>query len=303
MTAQNTAVRPSWDAVPAGLREAVESRTGPVLGADSAAGGFTPGLAVRLQPSETSVFVKALPDSHPLASSYKHEAEVAGLLPGSVPAPRVLWCTEEAGYVVIAFEAVDGRHADFTSEADLRMVLDSVEAVHVPVDRLPEVTTQRSAWLHGWGQLATDGADGLDPWAQARLQELAGIESAWLESAPGNTLLHGDLRADNILITGDGAVIVDWSHASTGNPALDLLDLVPQLILAGLSTETAENWIAGLEAWQKMPAEAVTSYAAAITGYWTRSSRLPSPPDSPHLRKYQASAAAAGVEWLRHRLG
>ena len=301
MPTPNTAVRPTWDSIPACLRDAIISRTGPVLGADSPSGGYTPGLAVRLQLHDRNVFVKALPDDHPLASSYKHEAQVARHLPAAVPAPELLWHAEEAGHVVVAFQAVDGRHADFTSETDLDAVLSAVSAAHVPVDGLPDVAAQRAAWLHGWGQLAAIGADCLDPWAKARLLELAELESGWLPHADGSTLLHGDLRADNVLIARDGAVIIDWAHACTGHPALDLMDLVPQLIMAGHSPSSAESHVSRLPAWREIPAAAVTSYAAAITGYWTRSSMQPSPPDSPHVRGYQAKAAAAGIEWLQRR--
>lgn len=301
MPTPNTAVRPGWDNVPASLRDAITDRTGPVLSADSPSGGYTPGLAVRLQLRDGSVFVKALPDNHPLASSYRHEVTVSRHLPATVPAPDVLWHAEKAGHVVIAFEAIDGHHADFTADTDLGKTLDAVSAAHVPVDGLPDAAAQRTAWLHGWGQLAAVGADCLDPWARARLHELAETESRWQAHAAGGTLLHGDLRADNVLITRDGAVIVDWAHACTGHPALDLMDLVPQLIMAGHTPAAAECRVARLPAWQEMPAEAVTSYATALTGYWTRSSRLPSPPDSPHVRGYQAQAAAAGIEWLRWR--
>jgi len=121
--------------------------------------------------------------------------------------------------------------------------------------------------------------------------------------AGGATLVHGDLRADNVLITDDGAVLVDWAFAGCGAPWLDLAALVPQLILAGHTPCDAEQCLARLPAWQNAPPPAVTSYAVACAGYWTRSSQLPAPADAPHLRGYQARAGRAAVEWAAWRWG
>ncbi|MEV2276929.1 hypothetical protein AB0I72_15240 [Nocardiopsis sp. NPDC049922] len=47
----------------------------------------------------------------------------------------------------------------------------------------------------------------------------------------------------------------------------------------------------------------LTSYAVAYAGYWRRMSRKPSPMGVPHLRRYQRRAAAAALDWVRHRTG
>ena len=44
---------------------------------------------------------------------------------------------------------------------------------------------------------------------------------------------HGDLRADNILLTQDGVVIVDWPGASVGAPWVDMLGMAPSVVLEG----------------------------------------------------------------------
>ncbi|MFH6690354.1 MULTISPECIES: hypothetical protein [Cellulosimicrobium] len=47
----------------------------------------------------------------------------------------------------------------------------------------------------------------------------------------------------------------------------------------------------------------MTSYLAALTGYFLKSSLDPAPPGIPHLRAFQRAQAEVGVAWLRHRLG
>jgi RIO-like serine/threonine protein kinase len=46
------------------------------------------------------------------------------------------------------------------------------------------------------------------------------VEATWAGHAAGTTLLHADIRADNVLLTGGGVVVVDWPHAwRTGTAA------------------------------------------------------------------------------------
>lgn len=300
-----TAVRPSWDTLPAGLRTRIAARLGhAVEHASSQAGGFTPGLAARLALAGGGrAFVKALPASHPVAASYQHEAEAAALLPPAVPAPALHWHAQIDGWSVLAYCDVQGRHPGFTPPAaDLPAVLSAVTAAQVPVAGLPASAGHRAGWLHGWAALAAGPPAGLHPWAAERLGDLAQAETAWLPHADGPTLVHGDLRPDNILITSDGsAVLIDWAHTTTGAPWLDLADLTAQLIIAGHHPAHAEHIVAVRPAWQAAPPAAITGYATALAGYWTRSAALPDPPGVPHLRAYQAHASAAAIRWLAWR--
>ena len=47
--------------------------------------------------------------------------------------------------------------------------------------------------------------------------ELAGLEATWATHAAGTTLVHADIRADNLLLTDDGVMVVDWPHACRGH--------------------------------------------------------------------------------------
>jgi len=55
----------------------------------------------------------------------------------------------------------------------------------------------------------------------ARLHEIAappGLESA----GPGDRLLHLDLHPENVILGPEGPVVVDWTNARRGEPALDV---------------------------------------------------------------------------------
>lgn len=297
--------RPSWHTIPELLRDAIAARIGTVEQAVSPTGGFTPGLAARLLLSGGGrVFVKGLPAEHALAASYRHEAAAVAMIPDAVPAPALRWHDEVAGWIVLAFDDIAGRHPRCGPPGrDLPGVLDAVTAAQVPAGGLPQSAERIGPWVHGWAELAAAPSADLHPWAAVRLGELAGVERAWLPYAYGATLVHGDLRADNMLVSDSGVVLVDWAFAAVGAAWLDLADLVPQMILAGHTPATAEQCVARLPAWRNAPPGAITSYAAACAGYWIRSARLPAPVGVPHLREYQARAGRAAVEWVAWRWG
>ena len=69
--------------------------------------------------------------------------------------------------------------------------------------------------MHGWAQIAADPPADLDPWAAARLPRLAELEARRHQATAGQQLLHHDARADNMIRTRDGVVLVDWALAKT----------------------------------------------------------------------------------------
>ncbi|MCC5580111.1 phosphotransferase [Microtetraspora sp. AC03309] len=306
-----TAVRPSWAELPTELRELVTAHLGStVVSADVQGGGFSPGVAARLvlQNSDRS-FVKAIPAAHVLAGKYLIEAETGERLPPSVPSPRLRWHGSSAGWVVLLFDDIDGRHADLSpGSADIPTVISALTAMAdlltpSPLPDLQPSSATRAGLLHGWGDLATSPPADLDWWGREHLSDLAVLEAVWPAHADGLTLVHGDIRPDNLLVASGGAYVVDWAQPSQGAAWQDIADLMPHLIMAGHSPVGAEKTLVGIPYWDLAPPEVITSYAAAYAGYWTRMSRQPSPPGVPNLRAYQRRAAGAAIAWTRYRTG
>ncbi len=99
-----TALRPSWEELPGPLRDGLADRLGAITT-----------LAARLQlASGDRLFAKGIPAGHPLAGKYRTEADTARLLPATAPAPRLRWDGPIAGWVVLVFDDIDGRHADLS---------------------------------------------------------------------------------------------------------------------------------------------------------------------------------------------
>src|SRR5206468_3062715 len=94
-----TGVRRHWPELPAPLRAAIEQRLGgPVVSAVTQPGGFSPGLAARVQTAAGQrAFVKAIgPQPNPVAPTFhRREARIAAALPPAAPVPRLLWSHDE----------------------------------------------------------------------------------------------------------------------------------------------------------------------------------------------------------------
>ncbi|NUS16624.1 MAG: aminoglycoside phosphotransferase family protein [Streptomyces sp.] len=309
-------VRTPWSAVPPAVRAAVEGHLGsPVAEARTQSAGFSPGVAARLTLEDgRRAFVKAVSEAQNPESPgiYRDEVRIARALPAGVPAPRLLADVEQDGWVALLFEDVEGRlPAQPWEPAELDLVLDAVGGL---AERLtpgpvaaPPVAEKQDAAFRGWRTLAADhaaGTDdlaGLDPWAARRLPLLAELESGWARGAAGDTLAHSDLRADNVLLTPDGrVVVVDWPWACRAAPWYDLLLMLPSVHMQG--GPPPERVFARHKVAAGTDPDAVTAVLAAFAGFLLGHARRPSPPGLPTLRAFQAAQGRAALSWLRTRL-
>lgn len=298
--------RPTWPELPAHIRDLVEERlSGPVVEWTSHDGGYSPGPALTLATATDRVFVKAAdPVSHPVAADlHRREASVAALLPAGLPAPRLRWAIDEE-WVVIAFDAVSGR------TPQVPWVPEQLREVATLVDRLAEFNApatlpafRDSMTFEGWRSLAGgDGAglDAYDPWVSARLERLAALEVAWQDAVAGDTLVHQDLRGDNVLLTDQGAVVVDWPYACRGAAFSDLVGWLPSLRLEG--GPEPEDMLRSTRVGRAADPDAVTTFVVALAGFFVSQSLQPEPPGIPHLRAFQRAQGEVCVDWLRRRL-
>jgi aminoglycoside phosphotransferase (APT) family kinase protein len=150
-------------------------------------------------------------------------------------------------------------------------------------------------------QVDDDDLADLPDWVRRNLERLAALEPEWEAASAGETLLHFDLRADNILLTPDRVLVVDWPHASLGAGWMELLQILPSIAMQGgpKPWEIFDSHPLGREA----PEGEVTAVLAAVAGYFIRQSRLPSPPGLPTLRAFQRDQGIPAVEWLMRRTG
>jgi hypothetical protein len=302
-------VRIPWDAVPERVREAVEAGLGSRVGeAVTQPGGFSPGVAARLRLEDgRSVFVKAVgPDPNPDSPElHRSEARVAAALPPETPAPQFLFAHDDGEWVALAFEDVGGHEPELPWRRDeLDRVLDaladlSTALTPAPIEA-PSVADRYAELFRGWRTLVAERPAGLEPWPAERLDALAELESRWEEASEGDTLLHADIRADNVLLTEDRVVFVDWPHVCHAAGWVDLLAFLPSVAMQG----GPKPW----ELFDDHPVargadpERVNAVLAALTGFFVQRSTLPPPPGLPTVREFQRAQGAESLAWLRRRL-
>lgn len=254
-----------------------------------------------------AAFLKAIgPDSGPVGVHvYRREARVARCLPVAVPAPRLLWsATLVDGWVGVLFDHVDGHHpARPWTPADLEQVIDGVTATSIALTPSPTADVPRlmDFWadLHtGWRTIATDPtlAAHLTPWARDHLDDLVAAEARW--DADGTSLVHGDLSADNVLLTDDGVVFLDWSNATVGAGWTDIVELLLTAHTDGLDVE---RLLGRSPLTASLSADQITCHITALTGFLTLVAISAPDPDMPSVHPEWQRRSATGLAWLQRR--
>jgi aminoglycoside phosphotransferase (APT) family kinase protein len=303
-------VRLEWDDLPLTVREAIEERLGGrVIEARTQQGGFSPGLGARARvDTGRRVFLKALsPAQNPEAPDiYRREGLIAAALPSAAPVSRLLWMNDEGqgGWVVLAFEDVDGHLPSLPwHPEELERVVAAIAEMHEaltpsPLDVAP-VGEKMKEWLNGWQRLRGDES-GLDTWSRRHLDRLVDLEAHAAEAAAGETLLHFDLRADNILLAGDRVVIVDWPGACIGAAWVDIVGMAPSVELEG--GPDPARFFAMYPAARLADSYEVDAVLATFAGFFTYNSLQPAPIGLPTLRAFQAAQGKGARRWLAQRL-
>lgn len=273
-----TSGRLQWTDVPTPLRARLEDALGaPVTDTTTPAGGFGHQLAAALTlKGGRRVFVKAAPDDDSLTTANVHEAAVLDALPPDAPGPELLGIHRAADWTAVVIAYLDGPHPDLSpASADAEQIwalLDKLTSSLAPAPYAAAVSTAPStaAGLHGWDELLADPSADLAPAARDSLQQLAELEAAWPALARGDRIVHGDLRADNMVRDHHlGVTFVDWAHATTGPACIDAASLAPQLLLAGHAPADIARLLCDHPATASSP-ETTTAFLAALASHWHR---------------------------------
>ena len=303
--------RVAWPDLPARVRSAVEAACGsPVVEARTQPGGFSPGVAARVVCADGSrFFVKAVSaEANPgTPALHRREGEILAALDPVIaerglPVPRLRAAVDLDPWMALILDDVDGRHPALPwSGGELERVVAALdrlagELTPAPIP-VPAVGDRYAGAFTGWRELArSPGQDGLDRWSAARLDDLAALEATWAAHAAGDTLLHTDIRADNLLLTADEVMLVDWPQACRGAAVVDLVFFAPSVAMQG-GPEPA-TLLAMSAAGRRADPRSVAAVVCAAAGYLTRQSLLPAPPGLPTLREFQAAQGDIARHWL-----
>ncbi|MFI0717790.1 protein kinase [Streptomyces sp. NPDC021224] len=187
-------------------------------------------------------------------------------------APALRWSAEDDAWCVLGFEAVQGRPSDIEpGSADLGLIADLVSTAGTL--ELPDVARH---WPETrWDAYVADAGD-----------------AAWFR---GDTLLHTDVNANNVLIGEQRTWLVDWAWPTRGAGFIDPACFVLQLVAAGHDPAAAEAWASRCPAWAQADRRAIDAFVRADVRMC----------DAFAARKPEAdwleAMAAAACEWAAHR--
>lgn len=314
--------RLAWADLPADLHAWVGQALGaPVVEAVSQPGGFSPGTADRVVTADgTRAFVKAVsPEQNPdTPGLHRREIEVLRTLAGVQDVPQLLDAYDDGHWVALVIEDVEGRHPRLPWVNDelaaTLEVIGSLSRAPAPTD-WPALEGELVGEFGAWSRLA-DPLDAhrpdsapvdegyadpapprLDPWIVERLPELVELCAVTLPRLAGPSVVHTDLRADNVLVGPDGRVqLVDWPWASKGAAWADAAMLLVNVRWSGgLDIRPHLSTIYSLGATH----EDVLGAIAGVGGFCTEAGALPPQPGLPTLRAFQREQALACTRLLR----
>ena len=304
--------------MPEGVRSALERWLGsPVEAAESQAGGFSPGIAARIRTADgPRYFVKGvgpLPNRDS-PGMHRREARVLAAMPGGVAVPRLLWSydDEESGWVLLVSQDIEGRHPRMPWSLDeldrvmdgLANLADALTPSPLPISLVGSARGAFARSINGWCQLAEgppSDLDRLDAWSRRNLDRIVELEPQAPEAVDGDTLLHLDVRADNVLLATNEVWLFDWASACVGASWVDAVGFAPSVAMQG--GPPPEQVVARHPAARTADPAHITAAVAAVAGYFTHRALQPPPPGLPTLREFQAAQGKVARDWLAQRAG
>lgn len=304
----STARRPLWTQLPDDVRAGIERRCGAtVRTARSAGSGFTAGFASTLVLDDgSSVFVKAAtrtgdPFADHAIEGYRAEVPWLRALPPEVPAPRLRWAAQVSDWYALCLDAVPGRapHRPW-DRAELERALDAQEQAAGALTPAPDEPPSR--------RLVDDLAD--EPLCWSRLSDepllrqhaaqAAELAVDGVTATGGDTLLHADLRDDNVILDGDDVWICDWNWPVRGAAWFDTVTLLVSAAGDGLDTDAI---LARRSLTRAVAPTSVDGVLALLAGFWLDRSRHDRPASSPWIRRHQRWHGLTTWDWLCRRRG
>ena len=174
------------------------------------------------------------------------------------------------------------------NEGQIQQVLDALSLVwESSLPNIPFLTDTPHIW-NGWQQVAENPVPFLSlglatkTWLEQALPVLLEIDGR--DVVDGRSLLHADLRSDNICFRQGQAIFVDWNLVCIGNPKVDL-----------------GFWLPSLEAEGGPPPEQLLpnsgEIAALVSGFFAARAGLPQIPDAPRVRHIQLVQLKTALPW------
>lgn len=260
----------TWQGLPQGVRHAIEGEMGAVVGTEVISGGLNSEVTLVAENSQRRVFIKGakLQDTHRVIQM-RREALVNDYVVNV--SPSMHWQIETDGWLVLGFEYIEGRRADYSPNSpDIPLVLETLDALsEIECPNIPLLYSDRRHSNH------------------------ATVED--LRRFAGNSLQHTDLNPGNVWISGGRAFLLDWARATRGAAWGDVAALALCLQTCGHTPRDAEAIVSRLPVWKTLEPgdlDASVQYKCVL-----RDAQLRRPIEDP----WTNAAVEAARRWLQYR--
>ncbi len=208
--------------------------------------------------------------------------------------PRILGFDDDGHRPALALEDLSDAEwpPPWTSER-VSLVLDALAEIRAatPPDGLPRHQPDDGA---DWRRVEADPAPFLAlrlcsaAWLRAALPSL--IDASANAPLAGESLVHLDIRSDNLCFRDGRAIVIDWNHARLANPDLDVAFWLPSLQSeGGPAPETVLPDAPELAAW--------------VAGFFCSRAGGEPLPEAPHVRPLQHAQSRTALPWAARALG
>jgi len=230
----------------------------------------------------------------------RDEFRIYSALDGQPFLPRLLGWDDDGIAPALALEDLsDATWPPPWDVASIDAVLATIASVHAaPPPEGASPAEESQFGQDGWPTVAADPAPFLSlglcspEWLLEYLPGLAAASAT--AKIEGTSLLHFDVRSDNLCVRDGRVVLVDWNSACVGNPLLDTASWLPSLEAEG---GPAPHVI--------LPDETpgLPQIASLLAGYFCARAGLPPITQAPHARPLQLMQSRTALPWAARLLG
>lgn len=256
------------------------------------AGGYTPATRLLCKTDTASFFAKA--GATPLTSEFlQREIHVYKCISGPFMPAFIAWEEHKTEPLLIIEDLSDHHWPPPWDDRQVDLVLSQIATMHSVKIELKSHLQVHGRRSSSWQKIAEDPRPFLslriadEEWLNKTLPELIANEARC--ETEGNSLTHWDLRSDNICLTKERAIFIDWNNACLSNPKLDLGFWLPSLAYEG-----------GPLPDQIMPDE--PEVAAWVAGFFAARAGLPVISDAPRVRLVQRQQLETALPWAARAL-
>jgi hypothetical protein len=207
--------------------------------------------------------------------------------------PRVLGFDDDGSRPALALEDLSQAvwPPPWTDER-IAAVLEALAAI-AQTPPPPHLLGLEIHWDASWRGIERDPAPflALGLCSPAWLERNLPILIAAADAAPlsGDSLIHLDVRSDNICFRDGRAILIDWNHAGVGNADIDIA-----------------FWLPSLETEGGPPPEEILPHApelaAFVAGFFCNHAGEAPLPEAPHVRPLQLRQARMALPWAARAL-